>query len=116
MGLSAKISLYQLCEQENHTCYLCGERVLGPSCHPKSPMAPTRDHVIPLFKLKRMRAKGRRVPTNRENIRLAHKWCNHRKANKQGGPCIEGIDPFVLHQTQQEFDEAHGLTIDVVMA
>ncbi len=60
-------SLLAIYERDMRTCWLCGLSVgYGPDVF-FTPLAPTRDHVIPL------RDKG---PTHPSNLRLAHAFCN----------------------------------------
>lgn len=60
-------SLLAVYERDMRTCWLCGLHVgYGPDVF-FTPLAPSRDHVIPL------RDNG---PTHPSNLRLAHAFCN----------------------------------------
>lgn len=61
------ISLLSIYERDMRTCWLCRLHVgYGPEVF-FTPLAPTRDHVVP-------RSEG--GPTTEDNIRLAHAFCN----------------------------------------
>jgi 5-methylcytosine-specific restriction endonuclease McrA len=64
---------------QDRGCYLCGDFMVHPG-HPalaQSPLARTRDHVVP-----RCRGGG-----NRRNVLLAHDRCNGEKGERLPYPC-----------------------------
>lgn len=68
MAARRAISLADLHERDGGVCQLCGERC--------APWDATRDHVTPWT---------RGGPDTRENLQLAHEWCNQAKGNELDG-------------------------------
>lgn len=71
-GVGCGLSLGDVLARDGGACHICG----GPvdlSAPPRSPAAPTIDHVTPLSR------GGKHTP---ENVRLAHYGCNSRKGDK----------------------------------
>lgn len=66
-------------ERDSWTCHLCGELV-DRNAHPRDPMAPSLDHLIPL-------AEEGSPGHVWANVACAHLRCNHSKSNRTTSAC-----------------------------
>lgn len=67
-----RVYFAHICERDGWRCHLCG-RPVDRQAHVPHPLAPTRDHVVPLS------LGGTHEPTN---VRLAHFSCNTKKGTR----------------------------------
>lgn len=80
----ASLKILRLCHRDNWTCWICRGKITLP-IDLESPAAPSRDHVIPRSRLKKMPRLADDAEyhdENRRNIRLAHRWCNSHRQSK----------------------------------
>lgn len=76
--------LRNLCERFDWTCALCGGKV--PDERPfddRSPKCPTRDHIIPRQVIRQNRKRFSNRTLEEGNIRLTHRYCNNKRAQKK---------------------------------
>jgi 5-methylcytosine-specific restriction endonuclease McrA len=108
MGKKVKKSkkLLKLCKRENWTCYLC-ELPVPINAANQSPMAASRDHVIPRARLRKRTYDQSEL---RNNLRLAHSWCNGQKGCRVHPPekdtYAEGlIDAQLEYEVKEEQEQ-----------
>ena len=69
-----RLSFVAICERDGWRCHICRRKV-DPKLTVPHPLAPTRDHLVPLAE------GGSHSPTN---VRLAHFICNSRRGARGG--------------------------------
>jgi hypothetical protein len=105
----ASLRILRLCERDNWICWICGGNITLP-IDPVAPNAPSRDHVVPKSRLKKMKLPSKMKDRdfhdfNGANIRLAHRWCNSHRQSK----AITALDKAEFVQRLAEAMEEYEL-------
>lgn len=87
-------------------CYLCGLSV-PINVDSLEPIAASRDHVIPKARIRKGNYSQKQL---KNNVRLAHRWCNHEKGNRVNPPEVDTYAERLI-DAQVEYEVKHGASV-----
>lgn len=96
----ASLRILRLCERDSWICWICGGEITLP-IDPEAPNAPSRDHVVPRSRMKKLRRPNKELPNN---IRLAHRWCNSHRQTRALGALDEAEFIQRLAEAMEEYE------------